>query len=153
MLLSELEPRPADGTKVQLLRCGVIESQRSLVRKASDAWGKQNDTRNQRDHNLNCCAKHTSGFLEANQSSKIRLLHTLPTRETTLRSRQRVPVILSRSPQSHCCDILATSAGTARRGIKRCAKMLSLFTKPGITSPPPLANDSNASLTTFSGDW
>src|SRR5260370_42505721 len=58
----------------------------------------------------------------------------------------------SRSTQGHCRDILATSVGTARRGIKRCAKTLSLFTKPGMTSPPPFANDSKAARTTSSGD-
>src|SRR6267378_4778412 len=57
-----------------------------------------------------------------------------------------------RSAQRYYRDIFATRAGSARRGIKRCAKMLSLVTKPGITSPPPLANDSKASLTTSSGD-
>src|SRR6266851_519835 len=53
----------------------------------------------------------------------------------------------------HCRDILATSPGTLRRGIKRCANTLTLLRTPGITSPPPFANDSNAPRTTSSGDW
>src|SRR5882762_7330023 len=53
----------------------------------------------------------------------------------------------------HCRDILAISLGTVRRGIKRCANTLTLLRTPGITSPPPFANDSNAPRTTSSGDW
>src|SRR6266478_3111820 len=67
-----------------------------------------------------------------------------------LSSRRQVLAIFEQRA-GHCRDIFATRAGTARRGIKRCAKTLNLFIKPGITSPPPFARDSNASRTTSSG--
>ena len=145
------EPRPACGTKYNSSGVALLShSVPSFVKRLMLAESRT--TQGIKEVTFHGCAG-TYDFSGQISTLQTRFLHRLPTLETTLRSRQRIPVILWRSPQSHCRDILATSAGTARRGIRRCAKIVSLFTKPGITSPPPLAKDSNASLTTFSGDW
>src|SRR2546427_3124160 len=54
--LSEQGFRVASGTMYNSAR-SFIEPLGSFLRKASDAWEKQNDTRNQRAHNLNCCVR------------------------------------------------------------------------------------------------
>src|SRR6267143_2348332 len=51
------ELRRSHRNEVQLRRDCVMEEPGSFLRKASDAWEKQNDTRNQRAHNLNCCVR------------------------------------------------------------------------------------------------
>src|SRR2546428_8981453 len=75
------------------------------------------------------CSRWSSDVCSSDLSLQTRHLGTLRAAGSTFGVSVTSPCHCSRSTPGHCRDIFATSVGTARRGIKRCAKMLSLFTR------------------------
>src|SRR5258708_33850748 len=125
-----------------------MSSLRSLV-KSSDASGIPKDTNNQQTLNGIAC-KNEYERIPRDRFS-LQMTRSRPRRHSVTRASTSPSVHATAS--CHCRDILATSLGTLRRGIKRCANTLTLLGTQEITSPPPFANDYNAPRATSSGDW
>jgi hypothetical protein len=127
--------------EARLRRNRVMESPGSFLRKTSDAWEKQNDTKRIDEITIESLARgRTSGFLETN--------HSICRYDICARGEQAVEhsYISNKSQaftETHVGSLLRHLGDEFRHGaawIKRCAKTLSLFTKPGRSQPARLSN-------------